>query len=73
MFVASFRVFVFASHRSRARLSFLDLSHTPTLPFDRIQESGDNKNITEKGGGPVEFMNTGSDSSFQPTREVADC
>ena len=28
--------------------------------------------ITEKGGGPVESMSTGSDSSNKPTREVAD-
>jgi hypothetical protein len=30
-----------------------------------------NGSITEKGGGPVE-MNSGSDCSIQPTREVAD-
>jgi len=39
--------------------------------FDTVADSLYNQGITEKGGGPVE-MNSGSDCSIHPAREVAD-
>lgn len=66
-----------ASHRSSSgptlpRGAFFSL-RSRKLWFDIPQRKLYDGNITEEGGGPVDYMSTGSDCCNISTREVADC